>query len=494
MIEETVLAVDGTRITTETGGKIPIGNREFEVGESVWTDGPFAFGTERYSGIVMPIADAKPNEVPCIVELGVVDGVWKYIIRDCSTDDLRAIEIAWPLTEYPIAFCYNNSKFTNFFVSTNTVTIKTITEDAITEQTVTLPYSGAGDIKIDAYYAADGLHWTALWDDYQYEHYFDGSATNVDYDPDNRQLVYSSTGHIAFLDYIGTELANNVDLTATVKTELDAIWNELYAIATDSNDYISFTYDIGTPAPAKLYTVPLVEKGQRPVSNMPNVAVSFDIVSFAAKKIQFNTFTGGGLFVQGDGCQLYNFNSDGYAPGDDNYVGTESDHFSVGQIGYFTLHRWLILGDNYRLEKENKLEVSFVSTEADFTYGESSGHETISGSYAGTTYDDTNDYTYSKALAYGYTFSDDDAAGTILSDGNGWTMSPNFSADIDGRYWLAKMPSGKLLFYDAIGYTLNLIDKATSSISEIHNHYLYNTRAPVITKVVKDLAAILSKK
>lgn len=534
MIEETVLAVDGTRITTETGGKIPIGNREFEVGESVWTDGPFAFGTQRFSGMINQIIpESKPLILPYLIELGWFDDEvkgygYRYAIRDCTTSDVKivaTIDYVYASDPYdepaPLAFCYDKDRniFTTFVAdNSNVIKIRTVSPDGATLQTVTVPYdssSGGWSHHIDAYYDEYGvLHWTLLWDDLYYNHYYEGVASPiVDYDPGGHQLIFNSGGHVAFCTYIGTELQNNVDLTSTCLSKLNEAWNEVNNELSGAHMTIEGHEDFSLSGYTKvwedtpiLYTEPIIRDGNYRVRNKPDMRIGSDsIYARSWESLRANLEYGSErclVTVCGENHRAYNFNTTVPISGtiDDIYAGTSSDHFSVGVLAEYLAFGGITIDGNgcEDIAKYRNMTIPGTSSVCSEYTGElGTVHPTtyIDANYTGTNINDTGFSDFTRNMDAGYSVTDTVAEnGVTLSDGNGWTMQTDeIGVSVNANYptYIAVLPGNKLYMHGNSDY---LIDKTNKAVTYITGNQRYNTRIAVIESTLADLITILSKK
>ena len=555
MINEIVLAINPTTIETISGKKTPMGNRRFEVGESVWTDGPFAFGTERYSGMVMPIApETIPLELPYIVEFGYIDGDLKYAIRDCSTNEIKIVYSNIVTDLDPVAFCYsgNGKKFATFSLESNIVSIRTSTPEGVTTETVTLPYEQVNDNTnhyIDCYYDDYSvLHWTILWNDYSYEHYYEGSETTVQTDTGNHALINNSSGQITFLIYAETTLQSESNCTSTIKNKLDAIWQEAYNVCIGNG--LSYTstiiqygvannagaYQIPTPlvgyggvgwvemlndSSVVTCEVPVIPRGKRTVVNRPDTrltAYSFSPYSMQNKKIGFSTSVSPSLMVRGAKHQ-YLYNKMSYAAVDNpltTWVNGFTRGWSPAVVGRCNITASCIADENsvsniYDFKQVTTQSVSDFNTEhwkmanvwgevsQEYIYESIYEEYTVmrtDTTYTGETRNSSNQPAQTYNMDYGYSIEAADGT-AILKDGLGWTLDIGQYSYYNATdpFYVSRLPdANKILLYTGYADSLYLIDKSANEATEIHGDTLYNSRAPTIKASINELAAILSKK
>lgn len=111
MIKEIVTDVQGTRVITATGAKIPLGNKQFDVGEECWTDGSFVFGSERTSQPVVCYMDTNGEKQNLFVWVGW-DNSLVYKIYNANNLGYTTIPVTidgfdFSSNDNGIAFCYN---------------------------------------------------------------------------------------------------------------------------------------------------------------------------------------------------------------------------------------------------------------------------------------------------------------------------------------------------------------------------------------------------
>lgn len=239
MIKETVQAVGTTHIVTETGSKTLLGNRQFDVGDSVWTHGGYAFGTERNNPtpMIIPVNEVSSGLYIISVEYNAM------VIRDASQPALPAVKTI-PLemdVNNPSQMCaaYNKDgtklSILSIVDSTNTVTIKTIDNGVLTDTTVTLPCE-AVDIwlsnhAIIASYEADDL----VWSIYCAKH---DTPSNQ---PQNLYDRYYVPTVSAIYEYKNTELINTIDFVDKFENDLlgilrDIVSAEGFATISETNE------------------------------------------------------------------------------------------------------------------------------------------------------------------------------------------------------------------------------------------------------------------
>lgn len=225
MIKETVQAVGATHIVTESGSKICLGNRRFEISESVWTHGSYAFGTERNNPapMIIPVSDVSSGLYIISVEYNAI------VIRDASQAALPAVKTI-PLEmgiNNPSQMCaaYNKAgtklSILSIVDSTNTVTIKTVDNGILTDTTVTLPCEAIdtwlSNYAIIARYEADNL----VWSIYCAKH---DTPSNQ---PQNLYDRYYVPVVSAIYEYKNTELINTIDYADKFENDLLGILRDI---------------------------------------------------------------------------------------------------------------------------------------------------------------------------------------------------------------------------------------------------------------------------
>lgn len=218
MIKETVQAVGITHIVTETGSKTLLGNRQFEIGDSVWTHGNFAFGTERN------------NPAPMIIPFNIEESDYCFVIwqadKFCvySFDDFKYTEIAASDLSGSSQLVYNDAgtKFTliDYQPQNCSNIVKLIDVLTSTITTVTLPFTDLSNSTIQelsAYYDGDTLKWCC---------FVTAQSNNTPSENDVWQEygVYSAA---AIYDYENDTLVNTTDYVANglniVRNEIEGI-------------------------------------------------------------------------------------------------------------------------------------------------------------------------------------------------------------------------------------------------------------------------------
>lgn len=93
MIKETVLELEGTNIITESGRKRPIGNRAYEVGEAVWTEGKYALGTDKHSQPINLSDEGVNNSTDIFIWAGIDDDTNTLHYRVYKADNMNYVQM-----------------------------------------------------------------------------------------------------------------------------------------------------------------------------------------------------------------------------------------------------------------------------------------------------------------------------------------------------------------------------------------------------------------
>jgi len=221
MIQEKVLAVNDVFITTDSGKKTPLGNRIFDVGDLVWTDGNYAFGTKKNTNFPMQMAAAMPYTGKYFIWQGAINNP---IFRIYNAETLEYMEI--PGTIIGGRFIYNSkgTKFVWLMGSGNQVQIYILTATGYTNYTVTLPYSYNGVLNVDGYIDDAGdVYWSVFLNDFKYSRYYTTEGE-----------VYNTTGHVVMIKYKNDGILNTYDYTATIKDKYDIVYEACSSLSNTS--------------------------------------------------------------------------------------------------------------------------------------------------------------------------------------------------------------------------------------------------------------------
>ena len=208
MIKETVSAVGVTHIVTESGSKTLLGNREFVIGDEVWTDGNYAFGTMRaVSSPIIPIGEMVPAAYGFFIWQGI-DGGPTFRFYNAKTLQYTSFK------NYSIwggKFIYNSSgtkcAWICFNVADKIIKTVVLTADGFSSFLVTLPVDHSGtSISSDGYVDDLGdIYWAVYVDTTTYSKYYTASG-----------VVQEATGSVNILKYKNNELIQNCDFTEKV--------------------------------------------------------------------------------------------------------------------------------------------------------------------------------------------------------------------------------------------------------------------------------------
>jgi len=228
MIQEKVLAVNDVFITTDSGKKTPLGNRIFDIGDLVWTDGGYVFGTRKNTNFpisVMGTPGAATEKY--FIWQGVITNP---IFRIYNAETLEYMEI--PGTIIGGRFIYNSkgTKFAWLMGSGNQVQIYILTATGYSNFTVTLPYAYSRALSIDGYMDNDtgDIYWSVYINDFEYERYFNDTAE-----------VLNTSGHVAVIKYKNDELISNNNLTDDILSQGETAWQESLTASKDSSVLIT---------------------------------------------------------------------------------------------------------------------------------------------------------------------------------------------------------------------------------------------------------------
>jgi len=123
MVKEIVQAISGTHVITDSGTKVPIGNKNFDVGEAVWVDGEYVFGDEPNSQPT--IIGEGPGEVGNYLVLYKSSGQW--IIFDVDKWTYKTISDNLALSSKGILGLFYNTTGTKFcLIASDTFTVPSI--------------------------------------------------------------------------------------------------------------------------------------------------------------------------------------------------------------------------------------------------------------------------------------------------------------------------------------------------------------------------------
>lgn len=160
MIKETVTDVSGTQVVTETGMKIPIGDKHFSVGETIWTDGKYAFGNDKKATApVIHEFGGSSAKSKIFIWCGNNDNDGKICCRIYTPKKLDYIQVNvnFPDTTYEqynsnVRFAYSGTKLAWLFISTTTTTVRqyVLTEDGWSAQDIALAEYTDLDFYVDS--------------------------------------------------------------------------------------------------------------------------------------------------------------------------------------------------------------------------------------------------------------------------------------------------------------------------------------------------------
>ena len=535
MIKETVQAVGTTHVVTETGSKTLLGNRQFEIGESVWTDGNFAFGTERN------------NPAPLIIPTGATPAVPGYYFVEFTSGKLRIREASGSYTvvaEIPIPsdmsssdwFAYDpeSLKFSGLqYISYNTLKIHTVQNGQYTVQDITLPYatSDRSFVKTGSgmycEYVNGKLFWSVCCDDFFYNRYMARDGT----------IVNNNSGHIAIFDYEDTTLVKITDYTDKVIAQHDATWDDAMALFID-DDLITISItnkgteayqpQAGQETTEREFKI-LREKISIELSDNCNTQI-YDTSSVYAPQYPNAMQTGGNsTTVRSIKDKLLKFDARVYCClflYAENTVGNIVDSmkqatlngktvevlkypfgrilttriFSIDGDGNVIMGMNMIRGianiDDYNLTTNytnnnwTKIDVSSnIKYKCDITFAYNGidvltgpGFNITTSQKIGSGY--TLDIHYIYTITFntmtfhfpGYNTSIDETS--VLNDGNGWTLALEY---YDDNYFdfLFVDTDGNLVYYNS-WWILYKIVKSTKAITEIHEDFLEQCSMPMI--------------
>lgn len=141
MVKEIVQAISGTHVITDSGTKVPIGNKSFDVGESVWVDGEYVFGDEPNSQ--PPMLPEGPGEIGNYLVF-YKDGQW--LIYNVDNWECKTIDDNLGLSNSTCYGMFYNEKgtkfcliFSDFVIASSPFTYKEVTQDGgVTEHNIDL--------------------------------------------------------------------------------------------------------------------------------------------------------------------------------------------------------------------------------------------------------------------------------------------------------------------------------------------------------------------
>ena len=543
MIKETVTAIGITHIVTETGSKTCLGNRQFAIGESVWTHEGYAFGTERNSGILIIPTGMVPAVGRFIVEFYKSDGVFR--IRDTESLDV-VVEVEMP-TEvadaWPGRFCYDVETLAFYVIAEGPssngyrgVTIHKVQNGSYTTETVNLPTGGFFSYNI--MHAVNGqLYWTVFANDFVYRKHTTSAGVPF----------ADVSGVIAFYEYIGTELQNTYNLTSRVTSFYDAIWetintawNGTTLTLTEVNETTSttqgtppgysdttFEFDVlkgpayendgttliqlGTYSASRNQYYPITGYG----AQYPRITTaSVELISFEEKMIAINAEATCYLYVS-------------ITPTSGDYPARNCVKEPVGRL---SVRDAAIIDDtqtsyicnintgdaNYQgtygvnnLEAGTSLIKSYSEDTNEYSMAKCGLSITYSG--ANSTVAQSKIFSWQKPFEYGY-FADIDltvswnnrlvySTSAQLNDGDEWTMdyAPypqiEYEADYAATYpdFMSLDKNGNILYYSALYGEFYKIDKATKALTLIHDDALYSQmQMPFIEKSQSEIVSALT--
>ena len=229
MIQEKVINVESLYIVTGTGKKVPIGNRNFEIGETVWTDGGYVFGTRKNTNFpisVMGTPGAATEKY--FIWQGVITNP---IFRIYNAETLEYMEIPGTIIGGRFIYNSNGTKFAWLGITTsgNQITTTVLTANGYTNFTVTLPYSYERNIFTDGYIDDIGdIYWSAYINDFEYVRYFNAT-----------EEVFNTSGHVAIIKYKNAEMVSNHNLTDDILSQGETAWQESLTASKDSSVLIT---------------------------------------------------------------------------------------------------------------------------------------------------------------------------------------------------------------------------------------------------------------
>lgn len=243
MKREVVEAVNGQSITTESGEKICIGNHAFDVGESVWVDGRYAFGNDRKATAPVAHEIDEGTKKKHFIWVGYYqdeDGSIYYKQR-IYDDKLNYVEIE-NKTLFPdyesYAFCYN-AKGTKLawlrlgYYKEMLITIAT--KDGIVQKTIKTPsYPYAADCYFDE---NDDLIWKCAASYGEYTKEF--LSTVTPYTP----VTIIDTAGAVFFSGKNFDLTETKNIVPDLQSNVDNYYSEMEAACTSSNLSLSVSWE-----------------------------------------------------------------------------------------------------------------------------------------------------------------------------------------------------------------------------------------------------------
>ena len=239
MRQETVQAVDGQSIITESGEKICIGDHAFDVGESVWTDGRYAFGNDRRKPA--PVAhelgegtsENKRYFVTCGYSSSNISNTYSFQIFDASR--LNMVEIPVDASSL-YNFCYNATAKVFALIAwdadSNKFLVKKFSSSGVSSYTIDVNGS-----LVDSYVDAEGDIYTRFFqNNYIYIKYYDATTQTI---------VPHESGAIKFIEYKNDSLSSSTDKTALASAQAETCWSYLDAQnfgISESNNYTETGY------------------------------------------------------------------------------------------------------------------------------------------------------------------------------------------------------------------------------------------------------------
>ena len=542
MKREVVEAVNGQSITTESGEKICIGNHAFDVGESVWVDGRYAFGNDRkaVAPVVHELGEGTTSNV--FVWYGLNDND-ELVFRIYSAKNFNYVEIAADTFD---SFAYNADKFVGFnwdVTGTNyAVTLTVLNADGNTTQTLNSYTDNA--YPVDLCVNDDGTVMTS---------YFANTLECSKHYDTSGNLISNSSGTVKFYDLLDDTLANSTDITSAVISAANDDFTALDALSTTADVKSTKVYDNGPIDEEKVRescsvwngdtevdratitswkntvtcsTTPVTDKGYHTLTSGSTIAdnrPSYDNVSLyfidyknkivranslVTSKIYHTSDTGQGTFIFGGAGKRH------------KYIDIYSLRFSKE-----TLFRGTSSEVSYSSHSANTVRqydssnifkcISLLYSGYEYTYVRASDP---SKTFGGAAYTDVyyipsytldeevdNNFTVVANINDGYTI-------TYTSVDEKYILAKgNFSFDItlymsDMGYTrlctaavVSELDNDNLLFVrprnDEASYVgMYLIKKSNSSITEINTDRCLSKRLPVITMSRSQLISILKSK
>lgn len=231
MILETVLSAGTGTVTTSSGQKICMGDKYFEAGDEVWTDGPYAFGNEGKSPMPLVIGEGAGSASGPYIVVFMRDrnNSYKYIFRvfDLAQGFDTYSDFPVSMAESTSAFCYNaaGTKFCWVAQPLNAkyVNVYTLTASGLTVEQVTPPTISATTAQYYCYIDDnDDLIWHMYVSTADCSRKYDLTFTSdTEY---TEQVKETASGFAGFYVYKGTELIETHDYIEAVKAASDELW------------------------------------------------------------------------------------------------------------------------------------------------------------------------------------------------------------------------------------------------------------------------------